>query len=264
MRRTTVVAAFAVWWTLAAVDASAGPQAQAAPGRGQVLKRSGVVTDARGLPMTGNVLLDFKVVDREKARELWKESLYVSAVNGVFHAELGRLSPLPAAARDMVEISAPPGTGWGVAPLPAAPAASEPPAVERPAARAEPAAAALPAPAVAEAPAPRPTPSKPALPPPSLATPKAQADQESRTVLQLQDELQKVKAQLEAEKSASRPGVYEVQAGDTLRSIAEKLLGNPERWVDLYQANDDRLLRGGDLIPGQKLIIPRDVPGARK
>ncbi|MBI5884083.1 MAG: LysM peptidoglycan-binding domain-containing protein [Elusimicrobia bacterium] len=220
MRRFIVAIAFILAWT------GPCPAGAAGPGSPEV-RRSGFVMDGKGLPLTGTFLLDFRFRDPAGRGELWRESIYVEAVEGVFHADLGKVRPLPrsqSVTGDMVEVSAPAGSGWVVRTMVAVPASRQAPAAKGP--------------------------------PEGAAA--------SREILQLQKELQKAKAEIEEQKNAVRPAVYEVQPGDTLRSIAEKVFGNAEQWVDLYQANDDRLLRGGDLVPGQKLIIPRDVPGANR
>jgi hypothetical protein len=223
MRRVAIV--------VACILAGGAPRpADAAPGEGPTLRRSGLVLDSRGSPLTGSFLLDFRFREGAAAGGSWRESIYVAAVDGVFHADLGRTRLLPSVrglTEDMVEVSAPAGSGWVVRPIVEVPARSRRAALE-------------------------------------AASRPAAAPAASREVLLLQKELQKTRAELEAQKNSVRPAVYEVQPGDTLRSIAEKIFGNAEQWVDLYHANDDRVLRGGDLIPGQKLIIPRDVPGASR
>ena len=55
--------------------------------------------------------------------------------------------------------------------------------------------------------------------------------------------------------------VYEVQGGDTLKSIAVKLYGNAEVWYDLYYLNRDRLGPMGQLFQGQILILPTQTSG---
>ncbi|MBD3271800.1 MAG: LysM peptidoglycan-binding domain-containing protein [Elusimicrobia bacterium] len=52
------------------------------------------------------------------------------------------------------------------------------------------------------------------------------------------------------------PAKYTVQEGDTLRSIAERLYGDPLRWLDLYRTNKDHIERS-EVKPGQVLIVPR-------
>jgi len=49
---------------------------------------------------------------------------------------------------------------------------------------------------------------------------------------------------------------YQVQPGDTLKSIAQKLYGNAELWYDLYYLNRDRLGPMGHLFTGQILVLP--------
>jgi nucleoid-associated protein YgaU len=53
------------------------------------------------------------------------------------------------------------------------------------------------------------------------------------------------------------PGEYIVEAGDTLSSIASKLLGDGSKWHDIYNANKGTI--GPDpakIRPGMKLVIP--------
>jgi LysM repeat protein len=64
--------------------------------------------------------------------------------------------------------------------------------------------------------------------------------------------------------SASRGPVYEVQDGDTLKSIARKLYGNAELWYDLYYLNRDRLGPMGHLFPGQILVLPTQTPTGKQ
>ena len=62
-----------------------------------------------------------------------------------------------------------------------------------------------------------------------------------------------VAEETEAEAEAQ---IYEVQAGDTLSKIAGKLLGDPKRWKEIFQANQDQI-KNPDLIQiGWKLRIP--------
>ncbi|MEW5906649.1 MAG: LysM peptidoglycan-binding domain-containing protein [Elusimicrobiota bacterium] len=49
---------------------------------------------------------------------------------------------------------------------------------------------------------------------------------------------------------------YEAQKGDTLQSIAEKVYGDASRWPEIYRANAASLGRGGEVKPGQVLVIP--------
>jgi len=52
------------------------------------------------------------------------------------------------------------------------------------------------------------------------------------------------------------PRRYTVQSGDTLSSISRKVYGTPSRWIDIYQANRDRLANENALKVGQELRIP--------
>jgi len=55
---------------------------------------------------------------------------------------------------------------------------------------------------------------------------------------------------------ASAPRSYTVTAGDSLSSISRKVYGTPSRWIDIYQANRDRLSSENALKVGQNLRIP--------
>ena len=50
---------------------------------------------------------------------------------------------------------------------------------------------------------------------------------------------------------------YTVQAGDTLSSIAKKLLGNANAYMDIFNANKDQLSDPDKIKPGQVLKIPQ-------
>ncbi|OGR82178.1 MAG: hypothetical protein A2901_04290 [Elusimicrobia bacterium RIFCSPLOWO2_01_FULL_54_10] len=52
------------------------------------------------------------------------------------------------------------------------------------------------------------------------------------------------------------PRTYKVLEGETLQSIAEKLYGDPAKWVEIYELNADRVERGGSLTTGQVLLMP--------
>ncbi len=51
---------------------------------------------------------------------------------------------------------------------------------------------------------------------------------------------------------------YVVKKGDTLSGIAQKELGAPHRWQNLYQLNKDRIKDPNKLRPGQKILIPQE------
>jgi tetratricopeptide (TPR) repeat protein len=55
---------------------------------------------------------------------------------------------------------------------------------------------------------------------------------------------------------AEVPRTYTVQSGDTLSTISARFYGTPSRWIDIYQANRDRLSSENALRVGQSLRIP--------
>ncbi len=54
----------------------------------------------------------------------------------------------------------------------------------------------------------------------------------------------------------SAPRTYTVQSGDTLSAISNRFYGTPSRWIDIYQANRDRLSSESALRVGQSIRIP--------
>lgn len=56
--------------------------------------------------------------------------------------------------------------------------------------------------------------------------------------------------------------MYRVQAGDSLYSIAQNVLGSGSRWREIYQANQDKVGAGYLLRPGQRLVIKTTPPAA--
>jgi len=91
----------------------------------------------------------------------------------------------------------------------------------------------------------------------------------------LKQELDKSRAEMEAMKARAatkpKPAVaapqpkpqpaahrnsYMVKEGDTLESIAVSVYGNAERWPEIYRANSGSLGRGGEVKPGQVLVLP--------
>jgi LysM repeat protein len=55
---------------------------------------------------------------------------------------------------------------------------------------------------------------------------------------------------------SSVPRSYTVQSGDTLSAISKRFYGTPSRWIDIYQANRDRLSSESALKVGQSIRIP--------
>jgi hypothetical protein len=54
----------------------------------------------------------------------------------------------------------------------------------------------------------------------------------------------------------SRPEFYIVQPGDNLNRISVKVYGTPARWMDIFQANRDRLVSPHDLKVGNEIRLP--------
>ncbi|MFA5857925.1 MAG: LysM peptidoglycan-binding domain-containing protein [Elusimicrobiota bacterium] len=53
----------------------------------------------------------------------------------------------------------------------------------------------------------------------------------------------------------SGPRTYVVRQGDTLQSIAEELYNNPQKWMEIYELNKDKIIKG-NITPGDVLILP--------
>lgn len=228
---------------LAAVLAAASAPAAAAQ-----LRYGGLIADAYGRPLDGSYLLRFTLLpDGASAKDAWSEQRYVKAEGGRFVAVLGTRRPVPEAALRgayRLSVEAPAGTGWTVSPAP----------------EAAPAAAAAPEPPVFAPP----PPSAGFVPPPAPAEVvrlEAELDQARR-------EREESRRRLEAlEKAVAVPAaaapaaarIHVVTAGETLRTVAKKTLGDERHWILIYQANADRIQRAGELAPGQKLLIPGGV-----
>jgi LysM repeat protein len=56
--------------------------------------------------------------------------------------------------------------------------------------------------------------------------------------------------------SQNVPRKHTVQSGDTLSTISKRYYGTPSRWIDIYQANRDRLRSENALKVGQEIRIP--------
>jgi len=72
----------------------------------------------------------------------------------------------------------------------------------------------------------------------------------------------KAGAQTQAAPPASAPQrpamqTYTVQSGDTLSSIAKRLLGNAGDYMEIFNANRDQLSDPDKIKPGQVLKIPQ-------
>ncbi len=103
------------------------------------------------------------------------------------------------------------------------------------------------------------------------AAPAAEQPDILKQIEALKSELEKSRSQIEAAKArpepkpaakpAARPQpparrTYVVREGDTLESIAGKAYGDPDRWPDIYRANTGAVGRGGEVKPGQVLVLP--------
>jgi tetratricopeptide (TPR) repeat protein len=60
----------------------------------------------------------------------------------------------------------------------------------------------------------------------------------------------------QAPSPSNAPRSYTVQSGDTLSTISRRFYGTPSRWIDIYQANRDRLSSENALRVGQDIRIP--------
>jgi nucleoid-associated protein YgaU len=58
------------------------------------------------------------------------------------------------------------------------------------------------------------------------------------------------------EQSSEPPRIYVVQSGDSLWKIAEKFLGDGNRWKEIFEANKDKIEDPNLIYPGQELVIP--------
>lgn len=67
---------------------------------------------------------------------------------------------------------------------------------------------------------------------------------------------QPIRPQSATPDAATAPRSYTVQSGDSLSSISRKVYGTPSRWIDIYQANRDRLSSENALRVGQEIRIP--------
>ncbi|MDP4879440.1 MAG: LysM peptidoglycan-binding domain-containing protein, partial [Opitutales bacterium] len=84
-------------------------------------------------------------------------------------------------------------------------------------------------------------------------TQQANATQQRTTTAQVQQTRQTAPA---TPNPASVPRTHTVQSGDTLSTISSRYYGTPSRWIDIYQANRDRLRSENALKVGQVIRIP--------
>lgn len=66
-----------------------------------------------------------------------------------------------------------------------------------------------------------------------------------------------------AKTAAGATTIYVAQKGDTLETIAGRLLKDPKRWVEIYELNRDQLSSPGSLAPGMKLRVPANTAASK-
>ncbi len=86
------------------------------------------------------------------------------------------------------------------------------------------------------------------LPPTASATAQAAAEQRNAEAT--------VQTEQPAPPARAAVKTYTVEAGDNLSKIAEKALGDRNRWRELYDANRDRLDSPDKVVVGQELRLP--------
>ncbi len=57
---------------------------------------------------------------------------------------------------------------------------------------------------------------------------------------------------------AKLPEYHKVKKGETLKIIAKKIYGDPEKWILIYGANRDKIKNANIIHPGQILSIPKE------
>jgi nucleoid-associated protein YgaU len=71
------------------------------------------------------------------------------------------------------------------------------------------------------------------------------------------DEIRDLRRQAEEQAAAEEETrSYVVQSGDTLSKIAQELLGDADRWREIFEANEDKIDDPNQIRPGQELDIP--------
>ena len=55
---------------------------------------------------------------------------------------------------------------------------------------------------------------------------------------------------------SNAPRTYTIESGDTLSAISSRFYGTSSRWIDIYQANRDRLSSESAIRVGQEIRIP--------
>ncbi len=235
------------WAAFLILILSAGPSAASL-----VYKVQGDIADAAGNPLTGTYLLEFKLRQGGKdGAEVWSETQYIRAEKGGYRASLGGIRAIPEDSLDAayLSVAAPAASGWHVGELVLLSiSAPKPPPPRRPV-------------VIKKAPPKKPVPvSKPAAPAAVKKPAPIKPVPAAKTKVRVKRSKPRMKPAPAVKKPAAvpaeRPSSYQVQAGDTLPSIAKKLYGTSKRWKDLYRANRSKLGRGGSVRPGQTLDVP--------
>ncbi len=91
---------------------------------------------------------------------------------------------------------------------------------------------------------------------PVQASGTAGASSPGRTLAPTRTVTSTVNAGATAPSPSNAPRTYTVQSGDTLSAISKRFYGTPSRWIDIYQANRDRLSSESALRVGQEVRIP--------
>lgn len=206
---------------------------------------AGTLSDENGRPKSGTYLIRFRIFPGVSGGEhVWESARYVSIQKGRFRTVLGEKSPLPVETLRgtyRIQIEAPPGLGWiaKAARLPVVRGITAAPVVlpEEPTSTSGDASSSALENVRQE-----------------VRAVREEARKAKKRVQALEDRLTERDPGKNSLRRRSR--VYVVKRGDTLRTISSRLFGSEDRWIEIYQANHDRVLRGGEVTPGQKLLIP--------
>ncbi|WPJ93954.1 LysM peptidoglycan-binding domain-containing protein [Coraliomargarita algicola] len=87
-------------------------------------------------------------------------------------------------------------------------------------------------------------------------TTQAQASSAQQQAVQVRGSTPTQSAAVPTPSPSNAPRTYTVQSGDTLSAISKRFYGTPSRWIDIYQANRDRLSSESALRVGQEVRIP--------
>ena len=88
------------------------------------------------------------------------------------------------------------------------------------------------------------------------AEPVANVIEQANQALAVADETRNVTSERIAQTKPDTAKTYTVKEGDNLYRIAQKLLGNGERYDEIYQANKDKLKSANDIRVGMSLRLP--------